>query len=140
MISLAALPSVNAALNATSAVVLTIGYLFIRAKRILPHIVCMMIACLTSAAFLVSYLIYHAHVGSVRFTGQGWVRPVYFAILLSHTVLAIAILPLVFRTLRAAFMRRFERHTRIARMTLPLWLYVSVTGVIVYWMLYCMPR
>ncbi|MBI3311979.1 MAG: DUF420 domain-containing protein, partial [Candidatus Omnitrophica bacterium] len=136
MVSLAALPTVNAALNATSAIVLTVGYLFIRARRILPHIICMGIACLTSTAFLVSYVIYHVHVGSVRFMGQGWIRPVYFAVLLSHTVLAVVILPLVFRTLRSAFMRQFEQHAHIARVTLPLWLYVSVTGVVVYWMLY----
>ena len=133
---LSLLPTLNATLNATSAILLTGGYLFIRTKRILPHVVCMMIACVTSTTFLVSYVIYHAHVGSVRFMGQGWIRPIYFAILLSHTVLAVVILPLVFRTLRLASMRQFEKHAHIARVTLPLWLYVSVTGVVVYFMLY----
>ena len=136
MPSLSLLPTLNATLNATSAILLTGGYLFIRTKRILPHVVCMMTACLTSAAFLISYVIYHVRVGSVRFLGQGWIRPVYFTILLSHTVLAVVILPLVFRTLRLALLRRFQEHKHIARVTLPLWLYVSVTGVVVYFMLY----
>lgn len=138
MLSLAALPTVNATLNATSAVLLTLGYLFIRAKRILPHTICMLMAFLVSTAFLISYVAYHVHVGSVHFSGEGWIRPVYFSILVSHTVLAIVIVPLVLRTLYLAIRRRFKEHEHLARVTLPLWLYVSMTGVLVYWMLYRM--
>ena len=98
----------------------------------------MIAALLTSALFLVSYLVYHFQVGSVRFQGQGWIRLFYFAILITHTVLATAIVPLVIITVLRAYKERFERHRAIARWTLPLWLYVSVTGVIVYWMLYRM--
>ena len=130
------LPAVNATLNATSALCLLSGYGFIRRKRIGAHRVCMLAACAVSTLFLVSYLTYHAHVGSVHFHGQGWIRPVYFAILISHTVLAIVIVPLVIRTLSLALAQRFAQHQRLARLTLPLWLYVSVTGVIVYLMLY----
>ncbi len=130
------LPAVNAALNATSALLLAIGYLFIRRKRITAHKICMASAFGTSTLFLISYLTYHYHVGSVRFTGQGVVRVVYFTILLSHTTLAVAIVPLAVITLYRALRGRFDKHVRIARWTLPLWLYVSVTGVIVYWMLY----
>ena len=96
----------------------------------------MLAALCTSALFLVSYLVYHFEVGSVRFEGQGWVRTVYFAILISHTVLATAIIPLVIITVVRALRARFDRHRAIARWTLPLWIYVSVTGVVVYWMLY----
>ncbi len=130
------LPAVNAALNATSALLLAIGYLFIRRKRITAHKICMASAFGTSTLFLISYLTYHYHVGSVRFTGQGVVRVVYFTILLSHTTLAVAIVPLAVITLYRALRGRFDRHVRIARWTLPIWLYVSVTGVIVYLMLY----
>ena len=130
------LPAVNATLNGTSAVLLAVGYLFIRRRRIAAHKVCMLSAFGTSSLFLISYLTYHYHVGSVRFTGQGAARAVYFTILLSHTILAAAILPLALVTLSRALRGRFDRHVRIARWTLPLWLYVSVTGVIVYWMLY----
>jgi uncharacterized membrane protein YozB (DUF420 family) len=133
---LALLPTLNATLNGVSALLLAGGFLFIRRKNVAAHRACMLSACGTSALFLVSYLVYHYHVGSVRFTGQGWVRPVYFAVLLSHTLLAAAILPLALVTLARALRGRFERHARIARWTLPLWLYVSVTGVIVYLMLY----
>ena len=139
MLSLSALPALNAMLNATSAVLLTIGYLFIRAERIRLHTLCMVIACLVSMAFLVSYVTYHAHVGVTRFTGQGWIRPVYFSILVSHTILAVVIVPLVLRTLYLAVRRRFTEHKRLAHVTLPLWLYVSVTGVVVYLMLYQSP-
>ena len=96
----------------------------------------MLSAVLTTGVFLISYLYYHYHVGTTRFGGQGWIRPVYFAILISHTVLAAAIVPLVMLTLFRALKGRFALHKRIARWTLPLWLYVSVTGVVVYWMLY----
>ena len=96
----------------------------------------MLAAAATSTVFLASYLYYHAHVGSVRFTGQGLVRPLYFAILISHTILAAAIVPLVLRTLYLGLRRRDDRHRRIARLTFPLWLYVSLTGVVIYWMLY----
>ncbi len=133
---LSLLPTLNATLNGVSALLLTGGFLFIRRKNVTAHRACMLSACATSALFLVSYLVYHYHVGSVRFAGQGWVRPVYFAVLLSHTVLAAAILPLALVTLARALRGRFDRHARIARWTLPIWLYVSVTGVIVYVMLY----
>ena len=133
------LPALNATLNATSALLLMAGYLCIRAGNTAAHMRCMLAACGVSIAFFASYLTYHAHVGSVRFAGTGWVRPVYFSILISHTILAIAIVPLVARTLFLATRQRFDEHRAIARWTLPLWLYVSVTGVIVYGMLYHVP-
>ena len=136
MIALSDLPGVNAALNTASALLLAAGYLFIRNGRVAAHRRCMLTALLTSTLFLTSYLVYHANVGSVPFRGQGWIRAVYFTILISHTILAAAIVPLVLVTVTRALRRSFERHKRIARWTLPLWLYVSVTGVIVYWMLY----
>ena len=139
MIPLHALPTLNASLNATSAVLLLAGYGFIRAKRIRAHTGCMLLACLTSALFLASYLYYHAQAGITRFMGEGWIRPMYFSILFSHTVLAVVIVPLVLRTLWLALRRRFEAHERWARVTLPLWLYVSVTGVLVYLLLYHVP-
>ena len=134
--SVSILPHLNAALNASSAVLLISGWRCILHRRIAAHRACMVAACVVSLAFFISYLIYHAHVGSVRFQGQGWSRPVYFAILLSHTVLAVAIVPLVIRTLWLAVGNRLEQHRAFARRTFPLWLYVSVTGVIVYGMLY----
>ncbi len=136
MIPLSYLPSVNAGLNSVSAILLLCGYLFIRRKRIVAHRFCMLSACFTSALFLVSYLIYHYCVGSVPFKVEGWIRPIYFSVLISHTILAAAIVPLALITLVRALKGNFERHRRIARWTLPNWLYVSVTGVIVYWMLY----
>ena len=138
MISVGDLPHLNAALNSTSGVLLVGGYVFIRRGNPGLHRACMVAACITSTAFLVSYLVYHYQVGSRPFTGEGWVRPVYFAILISHIVLAAAIVPLVALTLVRAWKERFEAHRRVARWTLPLWLYVSVTGVIVYLMLYQM--
>lgn len=132
-------PLFNASLNATSALLLMSGWLAIRAKRIGLHIACMMGACTVSAAFLVSYLLYHARVGSVHFQGKGWVRAVYFGILISHTVLALVIIPLILRTVKLAVQRRFPQHVRLAQRTLPLWFYVCVSGVVVYWMLYCGP-
>jgi uncharacterized membrane protein YozB (DUF420 family) len=138
MIPITLLPTVNAVLNTLSAALLFTGYIFIRQRRIGAHKTAMLAAFCTSTLFLVSYLVYHYHAGSRAFQGQGWIRPVYFAILLSHTVLAAAILPLVIMTLKRAWKGQFERHAQIARRTLPLWLYVSVTGVVVYWMLYRM--
>ena len=129
-------PTLNAALNATSAVLLSVGYRFIRRKQVTPHRICMGAAAITSSLFLVSYLYYHAHVGSVRFQGTGWVRPVYFAILITHTVLAASLVVLVPITLARALKERFDRHRAIARWTLPIWIYVSVTGVVIYLMLY----
>lgn len=130
------LPTLNAALNATSALLLTAGYLLIRTGRREAHRAVMLAAVACSALFLTSYLVYHYHVGSVRFRGQGTLRAVYLSILASHTVLAVAIVPLVLITLTRALRGRYDRHRRIARITLPLWAYVSVTGVVVYWMLY----
>lgn len=130
------LPALNAALNSTSAALLMCGYLCIRRRRIGAHRACMVAALVTSCLFLVSYLGYHFQVGTTRFTAEGWIRPVYFAILSSHTLLAAVIVPLVLLTLRRARRRDFVRHARLARWTLPLWLYVSVTGVIIYVLLY----
>ena len=132
------LPTLNAALNALAALLLATGWLLIRRRRIEAHRRVMWSALACSAAFLVSYLVYHAQVGSVRFQGTGAVRTVYFALLVSHTLLAAAVPVLALVTLSRALRRRFDRHRAIARWTLPIWLYVSVTGVAVYWMLYQM--
>jgi uncharacterized membrane protein YozB (DUF420 family) len=134
--SVADLPALNAVLNGTSAVLLATGYGFIRTGRRSAHRNCMLAAFVCSSLFLVSYLVYHANVGSVPFRGRGILRTAYFAILLSHTLLAVAIVPLVLLTLWRALGERFPAHRRIARVTLPLWAYVSVTGVVIYWMLY----
>ena len=131
-----ALPHLNAVLNATSGALLCAGYTFIRRRNVAAHRACMLAALAASVAFLVSYLIYHAHHGTTRFAGQGAVRPLYFFILTTHTILAVVIVPLVTITLRRALRADFTRHRRLARWTLPLWLYVSITGVIVYLMLY----
>jgi putative membrane protein len=130
------LPHLNAFLNGTSAVLLTTGYSFIRARNVIAHRACQIAALVVSLLFLVSYLTYHYHHGATRFLGTGFVRPVYFTILTTHTILAVAIVPLVVLSFYRAFRGDFIRHRRIARVTLPLWLYVSVTGVIVYLMLY----
>ena len=130
------LPALNATLNGTSAVLLSAGYAFIRSGRRRAHAACMIGALIVSAAFLVSYLVYHAQAGSTRFTGEGWIRPVYFTILLTHTLLAATVVPLALVTVSRAAARRFDRHRSIARITLPVWLYVSVTGVVIYWLLY----
>ena len=130
------LPALNATLNATSAVLLTIGWILIRRGRWRQHRAFMIAAFSTSVLFLISYLTYHAHVGSKHFPGQGTIRIVYFTILLTHTVLAVTIVPLVLITLSRGLSSRFDRHRAIARWTLPLWMYVSVTGVVVYLMLY----
>jgi uncharacterized membrane protein YozB (DUF420 family) len=140
-VSVAALPTLNAFLNATCALLLAMGFVLIRQRRVAAHRVCMMAAFGVSVAFLVSYLVYHAQVGSVPFRGRGWVRSVYFAILISHTVLAALVPPLAVTTVVLALRGRFRGHRRLARWTLPIWLYVSVTGVLVYAMLYVMvPR
>jgi uncharacterized membrane protein YozB (DUF420 family) len=130
------LPALNACLNATSAGLLATGYVLIRRGHRAAHKRVMLAALASSAVFLTSYLVYHAQVGSVRFRGQGPVRTLYFTILLTHTVLAVVIVPLVGMTLMPALRGRFDRHRRLARITLPLWAYVSVTGVVIYWMLY----
>jgi putative membrane protein len=137
MISTSQLPALNATLNATSAVFLGLGYGFIRQKRVAAHRACMMVAVLVSVVFLISYVTYHVQVGSKHFPGQGLARPVYFTILFTHTVLAVAVaLFLAPVTLYRALRERFDQHRRIARWTLPIWFYVSVTGVIIYFMLY----
>jgi uncharacterized membrane protein YozB (DUF420 family) len=130
------LPAVNATLNGISAVLLVIAYILIRARRIEQHRRVMLAAFTTSSLFLVCYVIYHAQVGSVRFTRQGVVRPLYFAILATHVVLAAATLPLAIITLSRGLKARYARHRAIARWTFPIWLYVSVTGVLVYVLLY----
>jgi uncharacterized membrane protein YozB (DUF420 family) len=129
-------PALNASLNGVSAVLIVTGHSLIRQGKVQLHRACMLSAVIVSSAFLACYLYYHAHVGSVHFPGQGWARPVYFSILISHTILAAAVPVLVVLTLVFAFRRKFERHRNIARWTYPIWLYVSVTGVIVYLMLY----
>jgi uncharacterized membrane protein YozB (DUF420 family) len=134
----AALPAVNAVLNATCAVLLVIGYVLIRRGHRQQHRAVMLTAFGTSVLFLISYLTYHAHAGSKHFPGLGTARVVYFTILLTHTVLAAAIVPLAIVTLSRGLSAKYDRHRAIARWTLPIWLYVSVTGVVVYWMLYQM--
>ena len=130
------LPHLNAALNATSFVLLVAGLYFISRGRVAAHRACMISALVVSSVFLVSYVVYHSQYGSMRFKGQGFIRPVYFTILITHVTLAAAIVPLITVTLRRALRGDFYRHRRIARWTYPLWLYVSVTGVVVYLMLY----
>ena len=129
-------PAINATLNGASAVLLLVGHNFIKRGRMAAHRATMLTAICTSTLFLISYLYYHAHVGSVPFQGRGWSRPVYFSILISHTILAAAIVPMVLVTLSRALRARFDRHRAIARWTYPLWLYVSITGVVIYLMLY----
>lgn len=131
-----ALPHLNATLNSFSALLLISGFVLIRKKNIAAHRKCMLAACVSSTLFLVSYVTYHSFHLTTAFKGQGWIRPVYFTILLTHTVLAVVIVPMVLLTLFRALRERFDAHRRIARWTLPLWLYVSVTGVIVYLLLY----
>jgi uncharacterized membrane protein YozB (DUF420 family) len=131
-------PAINAALNGSSAVLLLVGRGFIKRGRMAAHRAIMLACVATSALFLICYLYFHAHVGNIRFQGQGWIRPVYFGILISHTILAVTIVPMVIITLSRALRARFDRHRAIARWTFPLWLYVSVTGVVIYVMLYHM--
>jgi uncharacterized membrane protein YozB (DUF420 family) len=130
------LPHLNACLNGTSALLLISGFKFIRSRNVIAHRACQIAALCVSLLFLASYLTYHYHHGATRFLGTGLVRPIYFTVLTSHTILAIAIVPLVILTFYRAFRGDLSRHRRIARITLPLWLYVSITGVIVYLMLY----
>lgn len=136
MIAISDLPTVNATLNTISAALLTIGFVMIRRRKTVAHRNCMIAAFVVSGLFLTSYLIYHYHAGSTPFEGTGWIRSIYFAVLIPHIILAALILPLALITLYFALRKRFAKHRRIARWTLPIWLYVSVTGIIVYWMLY----
>ena len=129
-------PVLNASLNGASAVLILTGRSLIRRGRIAAHRACMITAIVTSALFFASYIYYHAHVGSVHFQGRGWSRPVYFTVLGTHTFLALILWPLVIITLSRALRGRFDRHRAIARWTYPIWVYVSVTGVVIYFMLY----
>lgn len=129
-------PALNATLNGASAVLITTGRVLIGRRQIKLHRACMIAAVVTSSIFLACYLYYHAHVGSVHFPGQGWARSLYFAILISHTILAAAVVPLVLLSLNYGLRERFDKHRRIARWAFPVWLYVSITGVVVYIMLY----
>ena len=138
MITIRDLPAINATLNATAAVLLVWGYILIRRRSIAAHRKVMLAAFATSSVFLCCYLIYHYNVGSVRFQRTGAIRTLYLSILATHTALAAAVPPLAIITLSRGLRARFDRHKRIARWTLPVWLYVSVTGVVVYWMLYGM--
>jgi uncharacterized membrane protein YozB (DUF420 family) len=136
-VSISDLPALNASLNALSAVFLITGYLLIRRGHRTLHKRCMLAALVTSSLFLTSYVIYHANVGSKPFEGTGAaLRTTYFTILISHVLLAMTILPLALTTTARGLWSQFDRHVRVARWTLPIWLYVSVTGVVVYWMLY----
>ena len=136
MIGVRDLPALNAALNLSAAILIGIGFYFIKQKNIRAHKLCMISALAVSTLFLTSYLIYHYNVGSVRFTGRGWIRGVYLTILLTHTVLAAVAAPMVLSTSFFALKGRFASHIRIARWTFPVWMYVSITGVVVYLMLY----
>jgi len=136
MVTVHDLPAVNASLNALSGILLLIGYVLIRARRIQQHRACMIAAFATSSLFLICYVVYHAQVGSVRFTRQGFVRPLYYTILITHVTLAATVLPLAIITLSRGLRARYPQHRRIARWTLPVWMYVSVTGVLVYVLLY----
>ena len=129
-------PSLNAGLNATSGILITTGWLFIRARRVAAHRRCMVAALYVSGLFFISYLLYHARVGHVRFGATGWIRSGYLLILISHTTLAIVTVPLALRTAWLARRQRFAEHRALAHWTLPIWLYVSVSGVVVYFMLY----
>jgi uncharacterized membrane protein YozB (DUF420 family) len=137
-VSISDLPALNASLNALASLFLLAGFVFVRQKRVEAHRLCMLAALATSVLFLASYVVYHGNIGSRPFTGTGPIRVVYFAILISHVILAIAIVPLVLITVSRALARRFDQHRRIARITWPLWMYVSITGVLVYLMLYRM--
>ncbi len=136
MIPTSILPTLNASLNATAGVLLLAGFIFIRNRRVDAHRLCMLGAFGVSILFLICYFVYHYQVGDVRFQGTGWVRPAYFTMLISHVALAVAILPLAIVTLRRGLNARFDAHRRIARWTWPIWMYVSVTGVLVYVMVY----
>jgi uncharacterized membrane protein YozB (DUF420 family) len=129
-------PPLDATLNGTTAILLMIGHNFMKRGAVAKHRATMIAAFITSSVFLACYLYYHFHVGSVRFRGNGWSRPIYFSILISHTVLAAVVVPMILVTLTLALKNKFDRHRRLARWTYPIWMYVSVTGVIVYVMLY----
>jgi len=131
-------PPINAGLNATSAFLIILGFVLIKQKAWTAHAATMVLAMITSTLFLASYLFYHFHHGATPFPHHGWIRPVYFSILISHTILATVVLPLVIVSFYHALRSRFDRHLRWARITFPIWLYVSVTGVVIYWMLYRM--
>lgn len=134
--TLESLPTINACFNTLCTLLLITGFVMIRRKQIAAHRLCMLSAVACSVLFLIGYLTYHFHVGTTRYQGEGILRPIYFTILLTHTVLAVAIVPMVIVTLVRALRERFDKHRAIARWTLPIWLYVSVTGVVVYLMLY----
>ena len=134
--SISDLPAVNACLNGLSAIFLTAGYIFIRRKNQAAHRNCMVSAFVTSTLFLVCYLTYHYHAGRTVFKDPAWFRPIYLVLLLTHTVLAVVIVPMILITLNRALKQRFDLHKKIARWTWPLWMYVSVTGVIIYILLY----
>lgn len=134
--SLSDLPALNACLNSLSAILLAVGHLYIRRNNLIAHRNCMIGAFLVSTAFLVSYLVYHFNAGRTVFKDPEWFRPIYLAILLTHTILAVVIVPMVLTTLSRALRQRFDQHRRIARWTWPLWMYVSVTGVLIYLLLY----
>lgn len=138
MISVHQMPALNASLNGLAALLLIAGFYFIRSRRVTAHARCMVSAFAVSVLFLISYLIYHYHAGSTKFQGTGAVRTVYFSILLTHTVLAAAVPFLAVTTLYRAWKLQFDKHRRIARITFPIWLYVSITGVVIYLMLYQM--
>jgi putative membrane protein len=133
---LSAFPTINASLNAATALLLMTGWLLIRRGRVAAHRACMIAAMTTAALFLASYLYYHFHAGTTRFPGTGWPRTLYLGILLTHTVLAMAVVPMALVTFWRGLRRQDARHRALARWTFPVWLYVSVTGVVVYWMLY----
>ncbi len=130
------LPALNAILNSCSTILLLTGFYLIRHKKIAAHRAVMISALTVSLLFLTSYLVYHAHVGTIHFTGTGIIRPVYFSILTTHTILAVAVPPLAVITLRRGLMKQFDRHKALAHWTLPIWLYVSFTGVVIYFLLY----
>lgn len=133
---LSTLPALNAGLNLSSTLLIVAGFILIKQKAWTGHALCMCLAMLTSTLFLVSYLYYHFHHGSTPFPHQGWIRPVYFLILISHTILAVTVPPLAIITLVHALRSRFNKHVRIAKVAFPVWLYVSITGVLIYWLLY----
>ena len=134
--TLSDLPAINASLNALSAIFLTSGFIFIKQKKQSAHHNCMITACCTSALFLTCYIIYHAQAGRTVFRDPEWFRPIYLTLLLTHTVLAVIIVPLAIVTLSRALRQRFDLHKKIARWTWPIWMYVSITGVIIYFLLY----
>ena len=135
-ISLSCFPAINASLNAASAVLLVTGYTFIQQRKKEAHRYAMIAAFCTSTVFLLCYLYYHAHAGVLHFAGQGWRRPVYFTLLTSHTILAVVIVPLILMTMYRGLKGQFKQHVRWAPLTYWLWLYVSVTGVVIYYLLY----